>query len=288
MPKRIAQFSSPPRRSTRRSKTAKVDALSDLTNSSPKPSCRNILEDGLLESYPEVGFLKMSPSPFHKRTGNNPLSSFNKTPKSKQKLFVTELSTENGEKTRRKLIENDDKEEEDENSCRRSKRKTKAALKKESLNMVVTAIRNQQCVGLAVKQFDNRGRGIVTTKAFHKGEFIVEYSGDLIDWKEAQLREVEYSRRANVGCYMYYFSTNGLKYCIDATEESGKLGRLCNHSRRSPNTHTKLVWIPQGNTEVVPHLIIVALRDIDVGEEITYDYGDRDKEAVECHPWLKH
>ena len=76
---------------------------------------------------------------------------------------------------------------------------------------------------------------------------------------------------------------------IDATEESGKFGRLCNHSRRAPNTHTKLVWIRKEDDceDLVPHLIIVALRDINVGEEITYDYGDRDKEAIECHPWLK-
>ena len=103
MSKRIAEFSSPPRRSSRRSKNAKIEALTDVTNSSPKPSCHNILDcddDALLETFPEVGFLKMSPSPFHKRHTRNNGSSCKKslilkrTPKkSKQKLFVTELSS---------------------------------------------------------------------------------------------------------------------------------------------------------------------------------------------------
>ena len=34
-------------------------------------------------------------------------------------------------------------------------------------------------------------------------------------------------------------------------------------------------------------LILVAGRDIEVGEELVYDYGDRSKEAIENNPWLK-
>uniref|UniRef100_T1GR53 SET domain-containing protein n=1 Tax=Megaselia scalaris TaxID=36166 RepID=T1GR53_MEGSC len=30
---------------------------------------------------------------------------------------------------------------------------------------------------------------------------------------------------------MYYFKFNNHQYCIDATAETGKLGRLVNHSR---------------------------------------------------------
>jgi len=35
-----------------------------------------------------------------------------------------------------------------------------------------------------------------------------------------------------------------------------------------------------------PYLILVAARDICIGEELLYDYGDRSKEAIEAHPWL--
>jgi len=35
------------------------------------------------------------------------------------------------------------------------------------------------------------------------------------------------------------------------------------------------------------YLILVAARDIAVGEELVYDYGDRSKEAIQNNPWLK-
>ena len=77
-----------------------------------------------------------------------------------------------------------------------------------------------------------------------------------------------------------------LSYCcvcsIDATGESGKLGRLLNHSRTRANCVTKTIDIGDR-----AHLILVAGRDIEVGEELVYDYGDRSKEAIENNPWLK-
>jgi len=71
-------------------------------------------------------------------------------------------------------------------------------------------------------------------------------------------------------------------YSIDATAESGKLGRLLNHSKTSGNCHTKLV---DGGSR--PYLILAASRDISEGEELLYDYGDRSREALESNPWLK-
>lgn len=70
-------------------------------------------------------------------------------------------------------------------------------------------------------------------------------------------------------------------YSIDATKESGRLGRLVNHSKCG-NCQTRLHAI--GET---PHLILVASRDIKAGEELLYDYGDRSKESITAHPWLK-
>ena len=40
---------------------------------------------------------------------------------------------------------------------------------------------------------------------FAKGDFIVEYAGELIDIGTAKNREQEYSMDASKGCYMYYF-----------------------------------------------------------------------------------
>ena len=70
-------------------------------------------------------------------------------------------------------------------------------------------------------------------------------------------------------------------FSIDATEESGRLGRLINHSRQRPNLKTKVLEV-----EGKPRLALMALKEIEQGEELLYDYGDRSKEAVTAHPWL--
>lgn len=44
---------------------------------------------------------------------------------------------------------------------------------------------------------------------------------------------------------------------------------------------TKTVMI--GNR---PHLVLIAKDDLPKGVELTYDYGDRSKEALQHHPWL--
>ena len=57
-----------------------------------------------------------------------------------------------------------------------------------------------------------QGRGIFTSRNLFKGEFVVEYSGDLIDVKQAKEREGEYSMDLTKGCYMYYFKANNKQY----------------------------------------------------------------------------
>lgn len=80
---------------------------------------------------------------------------------------------------------------------------------------------------------------------------------------------------------MYYFEWKKQKLCVDATLPNGRIGRLINHSRKAPNCKTRL-FVHKGQ----PHLIFVALKDIIKNEELLYDYGERDKNAIEAHPWL--
>ena len=35
-----------------------------------------------------------------------------------------------------------------------------------------------------------------------------------------------------------------------------------------------------------PHIGLMASRDIEVGEELLYDYGERSKEVTDVFPWL--
>lgn len=163
---------------------------------------------------------------------------------------------------------------------RRSVRKTKKEVQWERERDIEKAIREQREEGLKVVNFEGKGRGIITTRPFMKGEFVVEYIGDLITVAEAKQREQIYAEDDNTGCYMYYFKHQNIQHCIDATAESGKLGRLVNHSRNG-NLMTKTMSINKR-----PHLVLIAKDDVAEGVEVTYDYGDRSKESLQHHPWL--
>lgn len=163
---------------------------------------------------------------------------------------------------------------------RRSYRVTSSELKKRQRNDMEEAILSKREEGLKVVEFEGKGRGVIATRDFQRGEFVVEYSGDLVDLGIAKEREGQYSIDPAVGCYMYYFNHKNKRYCVDATAESGRLGRLLNHSRQG-NCATRVVDIDNR-----PYLILVAGQRIKSGEELLYDYGDRSKESLESHPWL--
>jgi len=65
---------------------------------------------------------------------------------------------------------------------------------------------------LQVKNFPGKGRGVITTREFAKGEFVVEYIGELINQGEAKEREEVYAQDQNTGCYMYYFQHRNQQY----------------------------------------------------------------------------
>lgn len=58
---------------------------------------------------------------------------------------------------------------------------------------------------LQVKHIEGKGRGVFAVKGFKKGEFVVEYHGDLLELPEAKKREAQYAQDPQTGCYMYYF-----------------------------------------------------------------------------------
>lgn len=71
-------------------------------------------------------------------------------------------------------------------------------------------------------------------------------------------------------------------YSVDATVDTGRLGRLVNHSRNG-NLVTRTITVDNK-----PRLILLAKEDIKKGEELSYDYGDRSKESLLHHPWLAY
>ncbi|XP_030650286.1 lysine methyltransferase 5Ab [Chanos chanos] len=191
-----------------------------------------------------------------------------------------------GNKSVQKKVENKDSQTNrkltDYYPIRRSSRKSKEELKNEEQQHINDLITNGIEEGLKVKDIEGKGRGVFADRPFRKGEFVVEYHGDLIQIADAKRREASYAQDPKTGCYMYYFQYRNKTYCVDATAETKRLGRLLNHSKNG-NCQTRLHAIAG-----VPHLILVASRDIEPGEELVYDYGDRSREAIAAHPWLKH
>ena len=81
---------------------------------------------------------------------------------------------------------------------------------------------------------------------------------------------------------MLFFKHDSKRLCVDATEDDGSYGRLINHSKTERNVKMRVV-IEDNN----PKVVFFAERDIEEGEELSYDYGENRKDVVAANPWLR-
>lgn len=65
--------------------------------------------------------------------------------------------------------------------------------------------------GLEIVLTGNKGRGVLATKMFPKGDILCEYAGELISHAEALERESTYEKDLTIGCYLYFFQHKGTK-----------------------------------------------------------------------------
>ena len=129
-------------------------------------------------------------------------------------------------------------------ALRRSSRKSASQIEEEQRAQWKQYLKEERIDGLEIRTVPLKGRGIFSTRSFHKGEFVVEYAGDLITTEEAEVRDEKYSKNIDkYGSFMYLFVYKEKKWCIDATIESGKYGRLLNHSCKKPNCATKILEV---------------------------------------------
>ncbi|VDI17698.1 histone-lysine N-methyltransferase SETD8 [Mytilus galloprovincialis] len=248
-------------------KDQKDKVETDSNSSTEQPKCKQVL----LEKYDEKDAEEEKPKGRQKKSTKTDSTSQNKKKASRKKKTAepTQPSLQNSLLT-------------DFYPVRRSNRRCKSELEKDKQCEIEDKILNKKEEGLKVEEIANKGRGVIASKDFFRGDFVVEYAGNLISQKVAKQKELDYSKDPSIGCYMYYFTHKTINYCVDATAESGRLGRLINHSRTKNNCHMKLTEINDR-----PYLMLVASRDISTGEELLYDYGDRNKESLTSHPWLK-
>lgn len=102
----------------------------------------------------------------------------------------------------------------------------------------------------AVKR-SSAGLGLFARAPFKKGDFVVEYTGEIIPNEEADRRGTR---------YIFEISS---RRSVDGSTRTN-LARYMNHSC-DPNCEAEIDGA---------RIMIYALRDIEPGEELTYDYGE--------------
>ncbi|XP_060851747.1 histone-lysine N-methyltransferase SUV39H2 isoform X2 [Rhopalosiphum padi] len=117
---------------------------------------------------------------------------------------------------------------------------------------------------------NNRGWGVKTSISIKQGTYITKYTGEVITKSEADQRAVTHGSKST---YLFDLDYNTDKndsvYSIDATT-FGNVSHFINHSCDS-NLAIFAVWIDCLDTNI-PTLALFASRDIDAGEEITFNY----------------
>lgn len=123
----------------------------------------------------------------------------------------------------------------------------------------------------------NAGKGLFTDKPIKKGEKVIEYLGEIIDWKEYEKRVLE-----DKDGYLFFINK---KKCIDAYSTPEHKARYANDAaglsrvKGLKNNADYEVF----NNE---NCFIVARRDIEAGEEIFVNYT---KEYWDCIRYnIKH
>ncbi|KAI0528550.1 hypothetical protein KFK09_001092 [Dendrobium nobile] len=108
-----------------------------------------------------------------------------------------------------------------------------------------------------------KGYGLQLEEVASRGQFLIEYVGEVLDLAAYEERLRYYACRGHK--HFYFMTLNGGEV-IDACSK-GNLGRYVNHSC-DPNCRTEK-WMVNGEVCIG----LFAIRDIKKGEEITFDYN---------------
>ncbi|KAI9309360.1 hypothetical protein BJ944DRAFT_254096 [Cunninghamella echinulata] len=115
--------------------------------------------------------------------------------------------------------------------------------------------------------------GLFAMEPIYQNEFVIEYLGEVIRQQVANHREREYEENGIGSSYLFRVDDDII---VDATIK-GNLARFVNHCC-TPNCNTKITKIGKKK-----RIIIYANRDINPGEEITYNYKfPKEDEKIPC------
>ncbi|KAG5881158.1 hypothetical protein JTB14_024575 [Gonioctena quinquepunctata] len=112
---------------------------------------------------------------------------------------------------------------------------------------------------------DTKGWGVKTLKFIPKGSYVCEYVGEILTDVEADRREDD--------SFFFDLDNKGLEsFCVDA-KYYGNFTRFINHCC-TPNLHPVKVFTDHQDLRF-PKIAFFALRDITLGEELSFDYGHK-------------
>lgn len=131
-------------------------------------------------------------------------------------------------------------------------------------------VQKGQQLNLQVFKTKHKGWGLRTLESIKKFTFVCEYAGELISTQDAKKRAQELTHET--GNYLIVLREHSSKNQVLRTHVDarfhGNASRFVNHSC-SPN----LVMVPVRVDSIVPRLALFAARNIDTGEELSFDYS---------------
>ena len=171
---------------------------------------------------------------------------------------------------------------------RRSVRRTARFLEEQRKQEIISKIRTGHDLDSGLKvnmvELENiRQRAIFTERSFKTDEFVVEYAGVLRTGREGKTMEKLYGEDPSIGSFIYFFWSCDKSYCVDATLETPRIGRLINHCKKKPSLVSRLLIV-----DGIKRICFFAKRDIQPGEEVTFDYGDRSPISIKDNEWLRN
>ncbi|TIA03695.1 histone H3-K4 methyltransferase Set1 [Aureobasidium pullulans] len=106
------------------------------------------------------------------------------------------------------------------------------------------------------------GWGLYAMENIAFNDLIIEYVGEKVRQKVADLREIKYDKQGIGSSYLFRMVDDEI---VDATKKGG-IARFINHSC-TPNCTAKIIKV-----DGTRRIVIYALKDIAKNEELTYDY----------------
>ncbi|XP_071210909.1 uncharacterized protein [Salvelinus alpinus] len=139
-------------------------------------------------------------------------------------------------------------------------------------------VKSQKWKGLYIASDPDKGQKVMTTRPFAKGEVVCDYHGLPLSGKQGK-ELLEATENDEMGFLYFYKESSGKTYCIDAKTvpcpchpEMDTIGRRINHSRKRSNIKGQLQQLEEdGNVWKI--ILFIALRDIQVQQELLFDYG---------------